>query len=501
LIIREKSRNVIPLSALALRLLTRPSALVRVEMKHVLRNVPRLVSEEANDGDDFEQEFVQRVATHGLDFILGFELSGVNEKFLKAARYGVWAFQHGSGEVYRGLPCLREILKKEHIIASRLEQITEENRTGVVLREGYFKTYGHSYARTVDSVLFGSAIWPTQVCVDILNGTAEYLKSSGPLSPSRALSPGFREFLSFLVQVCRHSLNRVRMLFMVSEWNLGIICQPIQSFVASTMTPKVYWLPSLGKGKFLSDPFGILWKGRTYVSCEFFDYRSYRGRICVLELDKNYSSKPKLVIEEPHHLSHPFLLEHEGRAYCVPESSEAGEVALYRADEFPYRWSKVKTLIRGLDAVDSTIFRHEKRWWLTCCIRGENHRLFIWYSDDLFGPWRPHVGNPVKTDIRSARPGGTPFVHNGQLYRPSQDCSATYGGRVILNRIKKLTPLEFEESQVGTLEPIAPYLAGLHTVSAAGNLTVIDGKKRSFPGLLATFSVVRAFLQGYGYRT
>jgi len=56
-------------------------------------------------------------------------------------------------------------------------------------------------------------------------------------------------------------------------------------------------------------------------------------------------------------------------------------------------------------------------------------KLRVWFADDLLGSWCPHPGNPVKPDIRSARPAGTPFVHDGALYRPAQDCSRTYGAR------------------------------------------------------------------------
>ena len=62
--------------------------------------------------------------------------------------------------------------------------------------------------------------------------------------------------------------------------------------------------------------------------------------------------------------------------------------------------------------------------------------LHIWWSDDLFGQWRPHAANPVKIDARSARPAGTPFVHAGTLYRPAQDCSHTYGGAVAICRVR-----------------------------------------------------------------
>jgi len=68
------------------------------------------------------------------------------------------------------------------------------------------------------------------------------------------------------------------------------------------------------------------------------------------------------------------------------------------------------------------------------------------------------------------------------LYRPAQDCSRTYGGRVIINRVLTLTPLAFRETQVATVEPdrTGRYPAGLHTLSQVGDITLIDGKRVVF---------------------
>jgi hypothetical protein len=68
---------------------------------------------------------------------------------------------------------------------------------------------------------------------------------------------------------------------------------------------------------------------------------------------------------------------------------------------------------------------------------------------------------------------------DGMLHRPAQDCSRTYGGAVVINRIERLTPEEFVERPVRHLAPAAhgPYPHGLHTLSGAGNVTLVDGKK------------------------
>jgi len=90
--------------------------------------------------------------------------------------------------------------------------------------------------------------------------------------------------------------------------------------------------------------------------------------------------------------------------------------------------------------------------------------------------------NPVKCDVRSSRPGGTPFVHDGALYRPAQDSSKSYGGALTINRITSLSQDEFREEPRVHLEPFrdSPYPDGLHTLSAAGSITVLDGKRMAF---------------------
>ena len=102
----------------------------------------------------------------------------------------------------------------------------------------------------------------------------------------------------------------------------------------------------------------------------------------------------------------------------LPEMSAAGELVLFEAERFPHRWKPVATLLVGVPAVDATLVQYEGRWWLfaTRIDMGGNHSLSIWYASDLTSRWTAHPANPVKTDVRSARPGGTPFVVDGVLF-------------------------------------------------------------------------------------
>lgn len=239
------------------------------------------------------------------------------------------------------------------------------------------------------------------------------------------------------------------------------------------------WLPAPGRDRFRADPFGISMDGHLVIFCEDFDYSICRGRIVSIEVVDGVASRSRRALEFPGHASYPYVFEHQGEVYCIPETGATREVCLYRAESLPDRWAKVATLIRGVRAVDSTVFKHADRWWLACTDRdrGVDSWLLIWHAMELLGPWAPHLANPVKIDIRSSRPAGTPFVHEGQLYRPAQDCSRTYGSQIVINRVTRLTPSEFAEETASIVrpDPSGPYPDGLHTISAVGDLTLIDG--------------------------
>jgi hypothetical protein len=276
-----------------------------------------------------------------------------------------------------------------------------------------------------------------------------------------------------------------RVLRPYETWNIGIVDEPIAVFLQAHARPRVRWLPSPSRGRFLADPFGIIKDEVLHILCEEYDHRLGKGIIVHVPSGRDIPlSEPQPAIQSSVHMSHPYLIEHKGAIYCIPETYEAREIVLYKAKKFPLEWEKISTLVGNLAGVDPTLFFYDDRWWLACCDHdaGQFDRLLIWHAHDLFGTWIPHSRNPVKVDIGSSRPAGTPFVYDGHLYRPAQDCSHTYGGRVVLNRVTRLTATEFKEETVTAVEPYADsdYAYGLHTLSAAGSKTLLDGKRMAF---------------------
>lgn len=232
---------------------------------------------------------------------------------------------------------------------------------------------------------------------------------------------------------------------------------------------------------FYADPVPWEEEGQHYLFFEDLDQRTQKGVLSVVTFDEAGTPGPvELCLEEPYHLSYPYLIRHEGETYMIPETSANGDVALYKAKNFPLGWERSHVLMSGLDAADVTITQWEGRWWIFCVTRdgagGYSDCLSLFYADDLFGPWHPHAQNPVLIDKATARPAGNMVIRGKSLLRPVQDCTASYGAALKLVEVTHLTPDHYEQRVIKTLEPNSHWPGRkLHTLNRAGNLEVIDG--------------------------
>ena len=233
-----------------------------------------------------------------------------------------------------------------------------------------------------------------------------------------------------------------------------------------------------------ADPFVIEKSGRYYVFFEELPRAAGKAHIAMIEIDAGgRASEPVRVLERDYHLSYPFLLEHDGALYMVPETAANGTVELYRCTDFPRRWRLEKVLLDGVRLVDPTLHRGPDRWWLFANAAPGESRVFddelhLFHAPSLFGDWQPHRRNPVRSDARCARPAGSLFWRNGALHRPAQVCVPRYGAGLAVHRVLRLTPHEYAERQVERVLPAGAGLLGLHTLNRAGHLTVVDAFTR-----------------------
>lgn len=236
--------------------------------------------------------------------------------------------------------------------------------------------------------------------------------------------------------------------------------------------------------RFWADPFVMHRDGVDWVFFEELLHERGLGHISVAPLgESGFTADPVTVLERPYHLSYPFVFEHEGEVLMVPEMALEGRVEVFRARRFPWDWESVAVILEGEMLVDSTLARIGDSWWLFATMADQcsdpSANLHLFHAPSPYGPWVPHRLNPVRTDVRSSRPAGALFEHEGSWYRPAQDCSIRYGYAVQLQRIVRLDRQSYEEVPASRLNPTwRKGLVGTHTVNRSGGLTVIDLQRR-----------------------
>ena len=179
-------------------------------------------------------------------------------------------------------------------------------------------------------------------------------------------------------------------------------------------------------GSAVADPFAIRHKDAWYVFFELFFKGTDQAVIGCSRSPNLADWKPQgIVLKQPHHLSYPFVFEHEGEIYMMPESKSVKRVDIYRAVDFPKKWVFEKTILRGR-YMDCSMVYHQGRYWIFAGWRSYWLRLF--HSPNPLGPWTAHWMPSIRRYSRSStRPGGRPVVINHQLVRFSQDNTLYYG--------------------------------------------------------------------------
>ncbi len=442
---------------------------------------------------------VAAIHARDLDFILRFGFNIIRGEILQAARYGVWSYHHGDERLYRGgPPGFWEIANGDVTTGAILQRLTDRLDGGVVLHRGVFGTSSGSWTHNIDRAFFGSADWCARVCAELASGQTQRLDGA----PSTTTAPIRRAPTNVEVARCwgrmgAHIARKLwELLFHLEVWNVGVTGgeHGVEAILrdGGLDASAVTWCPSHARGHFIADPFAYTDDaGAPRLLVEDYDHAG-RGRICELRPPAPATvagARLELTaaLETEHHLSYPCLFADGGELYCVPESYQANGALLYRRDGGAWRF--VRRLVDGLPVVDPTLFRHDGRYWLLFTLQDDgaygNLKLYGYHAEALDGVWQPHALNPLKCDITSARPAGAPFVAGGWLHRPSMDCAATYGAAVVINRVDRLSPTEFEETTVARIAPAAdgPYPAGLHTLNRMGTAAVVDGKRFVFEPL------------------
>ncbi len=437
-----------------------------------------------------------------LDLDVAFAVGAFDDGLLDGlARYGVWRFHFGEGGGAgepEALAGFHEVARNAALSGSGLSVRLSAGAACRLAYQSWSRTYPFSVARNRAQLLAKTAAFAERALRELHRSGYGWLEQCRPAKgglEAAAAFPGSLDLARNLGAIGGRIASRgLEKALNVEQWFLAYRFQnarfqhprlPSSRFddaygIAPDLKGFTRLMPP--KDRYWADPFVLEKNGRYFVFFEELPFKTGAAHISMIELDpaSGAASAPAVVLERPYHLSYPFLLEHEGQLYMVPETARNGTVELYRCVDFPLTWKLERVLLQGVRCVDATLHRGAERWWMFANMAAKGSRVYddelhLFHADKLLGEWQPHPKNPLKSDARSARPAGQLYWRNGTLYRPAQICAPLYGSGLSINRVLRLTPTEYAERQVERILPSArDSLLGLHTVNRAGDLTVVD---------------------------
>jgi hypothetical protein len=425
-----------------------------------------------------------RAEVEALRLDVAFALGALDDGLLDGlARHGAWRYRFGEDlareESHAGA---REAIEAAPTTASALVARLGAGSPERLLCQSWSRTRPLSIARNRDNMQRKSMAFAARALERLCRRGPEWLEQCPSVQPAGRhrgdAAPGAGGIARVIGRIARRGIEKA---LTVEQWFIGYRFGRAEPW-SGDLRPYRLLMPP--QDRYWADPFPLERGGRHYIFFEEYLFATAKAHIVAVEVGRDGScSAPVNVLERPYHLSYPLLVEEGGELYMIPESGANRTVEVYRCARFPDEWRLEKVLLRGARFVDATVHRAPDAWWMFVNAGADgaelHDELHLYSADSLLGEWRPHEANPVKSDVRRARPAGRLYERGGALYRPAQICAPLYGTGISINRVVKLTPQEYVEREESRILPThPPGLLGLHTVNRAGELSVVDGFTR-----------------------
>ena len=277
--------------------------------------------------------------------------------------------------------------------------------------------------------------------------------------------------------------NYIEKLF-YKKWVIGICQYDIKDIIRNkTFDGDIIWLLDKSFDKFDADPFPLSSDDKYFkILIEEFIKKEGYAKISLMTVAKgNNQIRIKPLLKTKSHLSYPFIFKENEKVYVFPESSKSGKLSCYEYIPSTESLVFVKDIL-NLPLKDSTIIKHNNKFWLfgATIDNNSNYILQVFYSNELLGPYLPHPRNGEIKGLDGIRPAGNIIEVNGVLYRPSQNCKNKYGESITINKVNRLSQIDFEEETymritINENNKNNYGIHSVHTINAIDNFIIVDG--------------------------
>ena len=417
----------------------------------------------------FADEDVEKIKALDLDLLINCGAHTPHGAILGASRLGVISCFHGGfWECYHRRPQTSFVIRR-----------LSERAAGDDLARGSFRT--RFYYSLNQANVYKKSVAHLKNLLKTVASSGELPSNGGaprPYPSELHRAPNLPECLVYACKLLRRiSIKAVARMPMLRE-RFGI--SVLRGKWDQTMSWRIA-AASLARGRYWADPFLHTRGGRTFCFVEDLVQKTEKGHITALELVGTRIVEHGVALQEPFHLSFPFLFEYQGELYMCPESCASRQIRVYRCTEFPLKWKLEKTLMDGVSAVDTMLFAKGGSWWMLTNIdesEAGDHcsELYLFSADSpLSTTWVPHRQNPILIDSIGGRNGGL-IIDGERLLRLGQ-CQGfdQYGQSLRVYEIKEISESRYAEELVAEIKPdFRKGIVGTHHLSTDGRTTVID---------------------------
>lgn len=416
------------------------------------------------------------------DLVLSDAPPGWQSPLTRVARCGCWQLDANLLDPhYAGLSLLQPVLAGVNVSAIEL-MLADEGGVELMLGSSVGTTHAGSFRLQRDSAFAKLPALLLRSLRKLANGLLQLPATSSPRIqlPAVEFHPGsgVRAALTALRRTALWQIQKRR------PEDLWLLVLRHGQQALDPAAPRIDDCSLLlaPRDDYWADPCVVAHGDRRLIFAEEYPARTHRAVIVCLELRPDGSAERLgIALDQTCHLSYPQVFQWQGQWYLTVESAAARCVRLYRACDFPLRWQPVADLVSDRVCVDPTLYHRDGCWFLFVNISesggSTSEELFLFVSEQLTGPFRPHPANPIVSDVRRARPAGRLFEHQGRLIRPAQDCAASYGSAIVFSEVLELSAERYRERPLARLDGSwSSNLDGCHTYSALPTLEVLDAR-------------------------
>lgn len=428
----------------------------------------------------YREEDLKTIKSLNVDVLLNGQGGVLRGGILDVCEFGVICFHHGNDDVDRRGPAgFWEVFNQEPSTGFIIQRLRDELDRADVLMRGSIATKP-TYAQNLARIYKKPSIFMHRFLETL--GKSRNLPQILPQSPYMYQPygmPSLRVIASYQIKTFIIMTRKLFDKFGRRDYRWSVAYQFAENWEGSELwRSNIIANPSY---RFLADPFVFRRGDFDVCFVEDYDFRTKRGKISVFKIGGNEWEELGPALDEPFHLSYPFIFTVDDELYMCPETFQKREIRLYKCTDFPLGWSFHKTLMKDVSAVDTNIFFFEDRWWLLTSIDSSeigdhDSELHVFYSDSFDSDaWKPHAKNPVIFDSERARSGG--FFRDGEkLFRVFQRQSFDlYGESMGIAQIKDLGVETYREDVVRRIQPrFIPKIIGTHSFSYYNGLLAID---------------------------